>query len=161
MTTTTVTDFRTLATEYCDLIEGQLDGQQLPQREFLAQLQVHLARLYAAALSLPDTEPVTEQSASGLTYSEWYRMNERLKPHLPRDAFWEVFDPCWSEQPHVVKFSLADALSDVYSGLREGMDALEGGTAPESAAWAWRFGFTTHWGHHVLDALLALDCLPD
>jgi uncharacterized protein DUF5063 len=160
MVTATVSDFRALAGEYCALIEEQIAGQPLAQRDFLECLQLCLARLYAAALTIPSVEPGAEQSAAGLTYPEWYRMQEALQGHLPRDTFWEVFDPCWDGPPTVVKFSLADTLTDVYSGLHEGMVASASGTSPDSAAWAWRVSFTSHWGHHVLDALLALDCMP-
>ena len=153
--------FRTRAVAFCDLIQNQLQGQELPQREFLARLRVSLADLYAAALRLPDVDPVADSLPSGVASSEWQAIYEGLQAHLPRDAFWEIFDPGEVDQPEAILGSLADALADIYRDLREGTDVLDGGATQDDAVWTWRDSFTFHWGHHVLDALRAIACLSE
>jgi len=154
-----ISAFRQCATNYCHLVGTQLQGQSLPQGDFLAQVRVSLANLYAAALCLPDVEPTTEAVIPGLPHVIWQEMYEGLQAILPRDAFWEVFDPCQDDQPEPIIHSLSDALADTYCDLRSGFNALDDGMDPADVIWEWRFSFTSHWGHHVLDALRALACL--
>lgn len=159
MSLATTAAFRRLATEYCRLLDTQLQGQGLPQDEFLAQLRISLTDLYAAALRLPDSEPVTEDGIPGLPASVWQEMYEGLSPLLPRDTFWEVFDPCQADQPEPVVHSLSDGFADIYRALRTGLDALDQGVDLADVVWEWRFSFASDWGHHVLDALQSLACL--
>lgn len=53
---------------------------------------------------------------------------------------------------------LWDDLADIYRDLHHGLKLWEVGTsdAQAEAAWQWRFGFESHWGHHLFRAMLTV-----
>ncbi len=70
MSLTAISAFRQLASDYCRLVDTQLQEQRLSQAEFLQRVRVSLADLYAGALHLPEVEPVTGDVIPHLTHGQ-------------------------------------------------------------------------------------------
>ena len=83
-------------------------------------------------------------------------LRRKLGPH---DRYWEFFNPYVKDDP--VTRSLADDLADIYRDIQPGLKLYRYGSkgARGAAIWNWRFGLTSHWGHHATDALRALQQL--
>jgi hypothetical protein len=133
------------ATQFCDFIDC-VNAVPLPER--LQSLSELLARLYIAAINLPDVEP-TDREFDVPTQ----------KPHMSFDdvdGYWEVFDPYEAEQPLMA--SLTDDITDIYSDLKKGLLMYERGADDDiaDAVWHWKCQFEMHWGFHLVDALRAM-----
>jgi uncharacterized protein DUF5063 len=120
---------------------------------FLAKVHPALADVLAAALRLPEPQKMGEAPLSATVgLDRWNAKYQRLGQLLgERNMFWEVFNPREEEAP--ISGSLADALAEVWSNLRAGLEHLEAGEPLDDVVWLWRFGFWSVWGHHVTDAL--------
>ena len=46
-------------------------------------------------------------------------------------------------------------LADIYRDVHEGLVLWEM-ARPEQAVWEWRFGYWSHWGAHLVEALSAI-----
>jgi len=141
-------DFAALADAFCRWAEADaLDGAQE-----LQLARVLLAKLYAAALVLPDSTPRETDPTEKPTL-------------LPREAFrrfgalpinmYATCDPLVvpCEQPGVG--DVADDLADIYADLHRGLVLYRSGDVA-AAAWEWSFRFRFHWGDHAVGALSAL-----
>lgn len=145
-------DFGTAAYRFCSLIE---DESPASARLWLLRVEAALADLYAAAVALPDTEPVADMSSGWLSSSDRASMFEAIRSRLgDKDAYWDVLDP--ADRDSIVQASIADDLTDVYGEVAAGLAASRSGAAPEDVLFAWRTGFEIHWGHHALGALNAI-----
>ncbi|MBW8844083.1 MAG: DUF5063 domain-containing protein [Burkholderiales bacterium] len=113
-----------------------------------------LARLYAAALELPDVDPE----------------NSDCLPELPGAAaaaaaanlacfngcyYRMIFDPDPVADDEAVIGDLGDDLLDVYKDLKAGL-VLEDRGMRTDALWHWAFQHRIHWGRHAAAALFAL-----
>lgn len=144
-------EFATTARRFCSIIE---EDSPSSVRLWLLHVEAALADLYAAAIALPDTEPVAE-SSGWLSSTEWTSIFERIRSRLgDKDAYWEVFNP--TDQTSVAQASIADDLTDVYREVAAGLAAARSGAAPEDVLFAWRTGFDIHWSHHAIGALNAI-----
>lgn len=116
----------------------------------------HLARLYAAALDLPevdiddfpDPEPVSAEAKRSMFVSF---------AGLPFNYYREVFFSNVEQVDEPVVGDLADDLTDIYCDLRDGLALFDSGNEP-AAVWYWRFSFGIHWGRHAVCALRAIHC---
>ena len=145
--------------------------------DYTTGVQLRLAQLYAAGLTLPwRSTPRTDENDNlgnrvalaeskptlsdldRLSHEEWRRVYEDIGSRLAGpDMYMEMFDPFgWDEEP--VVGSLADDLADIYQEIRAGLLQWRRG-AQEDAAWTWRFGFETHWAQHATGAMRALQAL--
>jgi hypothetical protein len=132
-----VEKFRRLAEEYCAVVERPA-RDRLELQEALMEL---LPRLYLAASSLPLTEPETEDLLPDRpTNDERFAVMAGLQ---------EVLGP--SDLDHV-----ADDLADIWNDLKQGLVALESGSAEADVIFSWRHDFTSHWGRHAVNALAAV-----
>lgn len=116
----------------------------------------HLARLYAAAIELPEVdlddypepEPVSIEAKRSMFVSF---------AALPFNYYREVFYSNSEHADEPVVGDLADDLTDIYCDLHVGLAIFDSGN--ESAAvWYWRFSFGAHWGRHAVCALRAIHC---
>ena len=137
-----IREFAEVARRFCRFVES-LDGQS---GEGLEAAYSVLAELILAGTRLPSVEAPELEGAevpppkTSIGFGRF-------------EAYWEVFDPYVEEMP--VAGSLSDDFVDIHADLSRGLRVYDQGNVM-AAAWEWRFGFDTHWGHHAVDALRAL-----
>jgi hypothetical protein len=147
-----------LARAYCHLVDC---AETLPRRDFLKQVQGLLAQLYALVhqLSLPtlaedDPEDVSTPRMPNETKQPVYL---RLRQYLGEaNGYWMVFDPYDPEDHESIYQTLADDLGDIYWELQV---CLSNNLSQIEVLWQLRFNFEIHWGHHIVDALMAIHSL--
>ena len=112
-----------------------------------------LARLIAAALELPRTDPGDAPEPEGISSAVLKALHPRLAC-LPINLYRVAFVPTdLDAQPGMA--AVTDDLQDIYSDLQDGL-WLYGLGYVDAAAWHWDLHFESHWGHHASDALHAL-----
>ena len=154
-----IAEFTRLSREYCDWCEGPRGADE---RQLHYQATRHLARLYAAALELPDVELGDEDEAEGCDVDDDRARVLRSFADLPFQYYREIFDPVVDKAENAVVGDLADDLTDIYIDLKRGLVILERCTET-AAVFEWRCSFGFHWGRHATSALRALHCydFPD
>jgi hypothetical protein len=147
-----VTAFVEAARRYCALIDVR---PTLTRRELVSRVHAVLAELYSRGLELPEVEPQkTSATTSALTQDEWWALFSGLRDQLrDYDSYW-VSEPEREVPTGPGPSSLADDLADIYRDLKTGFTLWEAKPARVAdAVWEWRFGCSTHWGRHAVDAL--------
>jgi Domain of unknown function (DUF5063) len=149
----TAAEFEGLARDFCAFVASTAN---LGPDALLRELEVRTARLYAAAVDLPDVR-LPEQETN-VDREDVTLLRKRLaKTFEKADYFRVVFDPWSDEDP--VSSSLSDCVADICGDLREGLLILEAGGKREEAIWHWRLLFNSHWGRHAVEALAAMYAL--
>ena len=143
-----ISRFASAADRYCSWLESE---PSTGGEEHYAATRL-VAELYAAALSLPDSEPVGGDTPS-LSQEQRQMILQRLKS-FPFQYYWEIFDPVTLEPEEAVCGDITDDLSDIYTDVKEGLLAYA--VSEQSAVWHWRTTFGFHWGAHATSALRAL-----
>jgi hypothetical protein len=128
-----------------------------------AELQRLFGQIVAAATLLPSV--LGDQEGDIELDPDRQRTVRRLQHHgistIPAGYYFTYTDPCQGPNtplslPEAAELgSFYDDLSDIYSGLAEGLQAWEDGRE-EEAIWQWRFGFHSVWGRDITDALRVL-----
>lgn len=174
-----VRSFAQISEEFCALIDAR---EQYTADELLGRVHVLLPRLYSAALALPDGRPddshpapegveeeddapydmdvaLAESGKDRIGHERLGAMSRSLGTLIgDRDCYAEIFDPYAEPLEEAVTGMLSDDLADIYADLTDGLAKWRRGEH-DQAAWAWRFGFSTHWGEHATGALRALHTL--
>lgn len=142
--------------DYCAWCEG---NRATDPRQLLREATRHVARLYAAALELPDVDFADHPDPPDFPKAEWDAMFKSFGA-LPFNYYWEVYDPAIEGKEESVVGDVADDLTDIYSDLSKGLWLFDRGHAM-AAVWSWKFTFDRHWGRHAVSALRALHCHGD
>ena len=143
-----VVKFYNLADQYCRYItENEVSAQSAPM---IIEL---LMKLYISVSHLPNAEPETIDLSSDTSEPIVIKISKMISPF-----YWEIFDPYVKEEP--VCGELRDDLSEIAEDLMEGMKEYDKGRIG-NAVFAWKDGFKTHWGQHVVDALKALHAVKE
>ncbi len=150
---------------YCNLVEGsKTDG--FDKETWLENILAALARLYAAAHTLPKVESVkTDQSLDesfDVGKDEWRSIYQALSMTLGMACvYWCYFDP--NQLPNAkdkpVLGDLADDLADIYRDVKPALrmwEANEDTWIPEVIFICGETLFVGHWGHHAVNAIRAL-----
>lgn len=145
--------FATLASGYRSWCEGPRASDA---SALLREATRHVARLYAAALELPEVEFSDYPDPPALGQDAWNAMFKSFGS-LPFNCYREVYDPSIEDSDEPVVGDVADDLTDIYSDLTKGLWLLERGHT-RAAVWSWKFTFGVHWGRHAVSALRALHC---
>lgn len=124
--------------------------------QLLREATRHVARLYAAALELPEVAFTDHPEPPDLSEPDWKAMFKTFGA-LPFNYYWEVYNPSIDDSDEPVVGDVADDLTDMYSDLIKGLWLLDHGHT-RAAAWSWKFTFDAHWGRHAVSALRALHC---
>ena len=143
-----ISRFASAAEAYCSWLERE--PRPGANEHFSATRLV--AELYAAALSLPGTDPVNGDTPV-VTQEQREMILHRLKS-FPFQYYWEVFHPVALEPEEPVCGDITDDLLDIYADVKEGLLAYA--VDKQSAVWHWRTTFGFHWGAHATSALRAL-----
>jgi hypothetical protein len=143
-----VKHFAEVGRRYCTWAEGVFGESQ----EEIHRARLLLADLHLAAVQLPDLGIGKDIDAVHISEDEWSRIFQKFG-RLPVSTYSDVFNPLKEKEP--VTCNLADDLADIYRDIKGGL-VLFDSRHPIDAAWEWRFGFQTHWGHHLLGAQRAI-----
>jgi hypothetical protein len=138
-----------------------VDSMVAVDREpFLVLLSDSLSELYSAALHLPAVEPDTVgDDEESLAPEEWARLSLELANLLrekigPLDTYWSVFDSTENESPG--QGTIAGDVSEIYFDLKNDMRLGQKGISQADFLWELRSSFRSHWGKHLLRALVAI-----
>lgn len=152
--TDTVAHFKMLAKQYCQLIES---AESATTHELLGRLHGLLPALIAAAQTLPETEPASEDLVPSISHEDWAGRFSAVNAALGEQGhYWTTGDANGLDEPQVLMLPLADDLADIWRDIKSVLLHLESGGASDDAVWQWRFDFTTHWGSHACEALRAV-----
>lgn len=146
-----VRNFDGLARRYFALIEGGPSDRE----EWLGDVEVALADLYATALRLPLTDPTDDEPPESSVNQRELMTKLAEKIGVDYGFYRFVFDPL-GDIDEVVGGTIADDLVSVYADLKVGSDMLAASTALEDVVWEWQLQFRTHWGRHAAAALHAI-----
>lgn len=147
--------FLNSAKQVIHLLETGADSNE----DYIRKLRLVLSELYFSANSF---RPANLGYADDADFDRGELFKNSTTPDLTLlniDFYWEVFEPIGKINPEPVVGSLYDDLSDIYKDLKIELTKIEQiGTneAIEDACWQLHFGFSTHWGHHCIDALRVL-----
>jgi hypothetical protein len=155
--------FADSAEAYCRLLETHT---HLSDEVFTEQCAASLATLYRDALALPESHSLpklnpdcTEAHAA---YEADYSnppvhalLTKRFAAHNV-DRHWLYTDPFDPESSLTTRVS--NDLDEIYTSLRKGLALYHLGTdcALLYAAFEWQFGWFSHWGSHLAQALPVL-----
>ena len=150
-----VEKFRRLADHYCAVIE---DAPRLERLELHETLLDVLPALYTAGSALPPVEPETEDDLPDRpTHEDWFGVLNGLQAVLGPSDYYRSVEPYPNDARDEPSLgSVADDLADIWRDLKHGLLALDGGCPEADVIFGWRFGFTSHWGRHAVDALAAM-----
>jgi hypothetical protein len=145
--------FAEIAHGFCTWCEGPSPGAEA---EASASAAAWLAKLYAAAISLPKVGPKNEDELPSIPEEAL----AKARINLARFNGWyyrEFFDPDPTLNEEPVMGDIGDDLLDTYKDIKAGCLLYERGETTE-ALWHWSFLHRIHWGRHAVGALLALHC---
>lgn len=134
-------------------IDGKDEGATAARNGLL-----HLTRLYAAGLELPESPGVDDDDSdtAGVDSLECQRVFCN-STRLPLNFYGEVFNPLPVPPEEPVTASLADDITDVYRDVVTGLCHFRAGRRAR-ALWEWTFSLQYHWGGHATGAIRALHC---
>lgn len=149
-----VIGFTTLATEYCNLLDGVA---LMSQKEFVDKAHRLLPLLYLKAIILPDTEPeMPEMIDKTVTQEEWEAVyNTMFKKLDGVDAYTEVLDALQDEEQ---MSSLSEGFADIYQDLKDFVALYNMGTAEimNDAIWDCKKNFKEYWGQRLVNIIRVL-----
>lgn len=148
---TAVDEFARVARGFCDWCEGAVS---LAPADVAAS--VWLAKLHAAALTLPYVEPENEDGLPALP-ARTAALAKKTLAEFDGLYYREYFDPNPSLADESVVGDVGDDLGDTYKDIRSGLLLYDAGKRAE-ALWFWSFLHRIHWGRHAVGALFALQC---
>ena len=144
--------FAEVAHAFCAWCEGPSLGVEKE-----ASVAAWLAKLYAAALALPEVESESEEGLPNLPEAALASARENLAC-FNGWYYREFFDPDPTLEDEPVMGDIGDDLLDTYKDIKGGCLLFERGEVAE-ALWQWSFLHRVHWGRHAVGALFALHCL--
>lgn len=147
-----IANFAEVARGYCSWCEGESLGP-----DPASQAAGWLARLYAAALVLPDRDAENDRELPDLPQPGADCAKSNLAPFLGW-YYREFFDPDPTLADESGMGDVGDDLMDIYRDVRAGLVLFDSGDVND-AVWHWSFLHRIHWGRHAVGGLLALHCM--
>lgn len=144
--------FAEAAQAYCSWCEGHLLDMEKE-----ASLAALLARLYAAALTLPEVGPENEEGLPELPEAALASAKTNLS-YFNGWYYREFFDPDPTLDDEAGMGDVGDDVLDIYKDVKAGCLLYERGETAD-ALWHWSFLHRFHWGRHAVGAIFALHCL--
>lgn len=149
-----VIGFTTLATEYCNLLDGVA---LLSQKDFVDKAHRLLPLLYLKAIILPDIEPeMPEMIDKTVTQEEWEAVCQTMAKKLEGvDTYTEVLDSLQDEEQ---MNSLSEGFADIYQDLKDFVVLYNMGTAEimNDAIWDCKKNFKEYWGQRLVNIIRVL-----
>lgn len=141
------------AERYCSLIER---ADTHTREQFAVMLAESLAGLLSAASQLPLVLPTDVDMPDGPPREQWAQRFAAVDRVLGEWSGYWTTAPLGHDAEEPMMLPLGDDLTAIWSDLKRGLFALEGGAQPDDVTWEWRFAFYTHWGRHATEALRAI-----
>lgn len=152
-----VTEFVTVAGEYCSFVENTLRFKKI---DFLDKSRKILSMIYLKISLLPKFETIfDDENEKFVSEEDWDFIHESVKKKLGyHDEYREVFDPLTHEQLEQSTASIADNLADLYQDLKNFVSLYNIGTEEimNDALWECQLNFEEFWGQKLLNALKAI-----
>jgi len=146
-----VIGFTTLATQYCNLLDGVA---LLSQKDFIDKAHRLLPLIYLKAIILPDTKPeMPEMIDKAVTQEEWEAVcDTMIKKLADFDKYEEVLDSLNDDQQ---MNSLSEGFADIYQDLKDFVSLYNMGTAEimNDAIWECKKNFKEYWGQRLVNIL--------
>ena len=140
-----------------------IENREITEKEFYGRIHKTLLELYSAGLSMKSVELIhssAESEFKSIPQEQLKEQNNNLISSLGKDCFyWEVFDPTYEKENEPTQGWLVDDVADIYADLKEELykiDQIGTDEAIEDGLWQFKFGFTSHWGNHCVNAIRAL-----
>ena len=140
-----------------------IENREIEKQEFYFQIHKKLTDIYCAGLTLKSVELIYsnhETEFDTIEKEELKIQNVNLISSLGKDCFyWEIFDPTDEKDREPTQGWLVDDVADIYADLKNELykiDQIGTDEAVEDGLWQLKFGFTTHWGNHCVNAIRAL-----
>lgn len=154
-----IASFIQAAADYCLLIES---CEQYTTDQFIHHARYQVARIYLAALSLPQVEATGESLNRDISHEEYSQIGRSLVAKFDQyNLYWQILDPGELEPDDPGCQTLSDDLADIWRDLKPGL--LHCNTTTDSLRqailWEWYFNFHHHWSTHAVDALRIIDWL--
>ena len=146
-----IQQFDYVVESFCEWVEGE-------EHEIIDARQ----HLIALITIIPHLESFRE-STDELKGSSFDELKPREETHkrfsdLPFQYYRSVFDPLnLGSTEEIVTGDLHDDLADIYRDLRKGLELHRNGSGVRRALSFWVDSYFSHWGHHALSALSAID----
>ncbi|WP_061270465.1 DUF5063 domain-containing protein [Leptospira interrogans] len=137
--------------QYCKMIES-IDNQK-ELCTFLRQVAASIAHLYTCTFDLPE---ISLQYKFTEVISKSGEYEKSLSSLLGSYNFYNIsLAPLDLTQPELAIGALSDDLGELYSDLKSALDCFDRRELSyvEHSLWSWKFGFETHWGEHLTNAL--------
>lgn len=152
--------FLPIAKVYCSLME---DLSHKDRDEFLFIVLPLLCRLMEVGVTLRYAEvTATDSFKKKMLYPPILKelmMREAEYYNVPSREYDDgEYD---DEEPHLLRGMLSDDLRDIYSDLKNGLDALENGVAQDDVEFEWCLMYWKHWGEHTRNAITAIHAFLD
>jgi hypothetical protein len=153
-----VTQFRTVATAFCNLVRRP---QSVEKAAFFTKLEKLLPLLCYAVQVNPPIEENLNYSGKW-PHTTWRRLFDNLRNYLGKyDSYCHVYDPYNPDDIEPIIGSLTDDLADICRDLSPGLIAWRSaGTVKRRAIIDnWSISYRTHWGSHAARAWIAIHWL--
>lgn len=152
-----VLGFTTLASEYCNMLDGAV---LLSQKDFIDKLHRLLPLIYLKAIVLPDTEAeMPEMIDKVVTHEEWDAVHATIMNKMGTfDEYKEVLDSLNDEQQ---MNSLSEGITDIYQDLKDYVSLYNMGTTEimNDAIWECKKNFKEYWGQRLVNVVRVLHSL--
>ncbi|HUP27958.1 MAG TPA: DUF5063 domain-containing protein [Chloroflexia bacterium] len=142
--------FAESAQAYCTCIDN---CEHLPFSAFTLGVAQALASLYKDGLNLPEVEPRTSDSVPTVSSEEYSQVFGCVHAKIAYAR--SYYEEHGTKEESAGMVSLPDNLAEIYRDLKGSLLVFSSGSenAAGEATWWWRFGFTGHWGRHVVTAM--------
>lgn len=145
------------ARRFYEFIDG-LSVQNYSQENFIDLLHVRLSDLYSKSVFMPKIELVitdtkVEKEKKETDTTLYKKLSEILGEYTD---YTQSFDPTvLDDKENYSNGWLVDDLADIYKDLKEVIKNIERNTddSVQQGLWDLKFGFGSHWGSHLIDAL--------
>lgn len=157
ITSKEVTDFISVAAEYCTFAENV---SELNREDFFRFAQELLPKLYFHAVKLPELDNIFEEGNERfITEEDWQFIHDSiLKKAGVFDTYPEVFDNNINETDNFVTSSIAENFADIYQDIKDFTLLYNVGTneVMNDAIWECKLNFKEYWGQKLSNVLRAV-----
>ncbi|MBU0487056.1 MAG: DUF5063 domain-containing protein [Bacteroidetes bacterium] len=155
-----VTDFLTVAAEFCRLLEKSED---IPFIHFIEITHRILPLLYIKGCLLPDVELIADTTGEGRITEEGYeKMYAALQQKFNKHGnFWETSNPISEINEDIVKADIPELLTDIYQDMKDFTQIYQAGSAEEkqNIIFECKMQHEEQWGRKSVGLIRALHYL--
>lgn len=157
----TLPEFALIAEEFCLFIDSFRDGRP---ESLYTKLEYLLSELHCGILSVAkqmnEREDLELESFGEMTHEQWDELAKLIGAVIAEelseliDRHIEINNGEYGHDAARV-YTLWDDLADMYREIGQGLAQWKLGTVEGKveASWQWRFGYESHWGHHLANAM--------